>query len=160
MAKENVEKKRPRPIPEGASAVPYLCVRDGVGALAFYQRAFGAVETMRIPMPDGTLGHAEFKIGPAKLMLSDEFPSMNVLSPQTLGGTGTAVHVYVEDVDALAARALREGAKLLRPVTDEFYGERVARIEDPFGHRWTFASIIEELTPEEVMRRAKDAPPE
>lgn len=158
MGSEHEATKRPKPVPEGASATPYLCVRDGVGALAFYARAFGAVESMRIPMPDGKLGHAEFTIGSAKLMISDEFPSMNVLSPQTLGGSATSVHVYVEDVDAFAERALREGAKLLRPIADEFYGERVAALEDPYGHRWSFASRIEELTAEEIMQRAKGGP--
>jgi PhnB protein len=155
MSSEQPSKKRPSPVPEEASATPYLCVRDGVGALAFYAKAFGAVESMRIPMPDGKLGHAEFRIGKAKLMISDEFPSMNVLSPQTLGGSATAVHVYVEDVDAFAERAQREGAKLLRPVIDEFYGERIASLEDPYGHRWSFASRIEELTDDEIMQRAK-----
>lgn len=157
MGSEHEAKQRPSPVPEGASATPYLCVRDGVSALAFYAQAFGAVESMRIPMPDGKLGHAEFTIGRAKVMISDEFPSMNVLSPQTLGGTASSVHVYVENVDAFAQRALRAGAKLLRPVRDEFYGERVASVEDPYGHRWSFASRIEELSAEEIMQRAKEA---
>ncbi len=156
MASKNEANKRPSPVPDGASATPYLCVRDGVGALAFYARAFGAIERMRIPMEDGKLGHAEFTIGGAKLMISDEFPSIGVVSPQTLGGTASSVHVYVEDVDALAERAQREGAKLLRPVSDEFYGERVASLEDPYGHRWSFASRIEELSPEEIVQRARE----
>lgn len=152
-------KTKPNPIPEGKALItPYLAVRGGEQALEFYKRAFGAVELMRIKQPDGSLGHAEFKIGEAPVMLSDEFPAIGVLGPQTLGGTSVSLHVYVEDVDALAARAVQEGCKLLRPVSDEFYGERVALLEDPYGHRWSFSTRIEELTPEEVMERARGQP--
>ncbi len=149
------EKKRPSPIPEGAAhATPYLSVRGAAEALAFYQRAFGALETMRIAQPDGRIGHAEFRIGQALLMLADEFPDHGFVGPKTLGGTSVSVHVYVEDVDALAERAVAAGAKLLRPVADEFYGDRSAALEDPFGHRWRFASRIEEVSTEEIQRRA------
>jgi PhnB protein len=149
-----------RAVPQPPEARPYLIVRDGAAAMAFYARAFGAEESMRIPMADGKLGHAEFAIAGAKLMLADEFPSMDIVGPATLGGTSVSIHVYVQDVDAFAARAIEAGAKLLRPIIDEFFGERVARLEDPFGHRWTFATRIEELTAEEVMQRAKGAEPE
>jgi PhnB protein len=155
-ATSNQGKTKPSPIPEGVTfATPYLTVRDGIEALAFYQRAFGANERMRIVQPDGNLGHAEITLGKAPIMISGEFPSMGVVGPQTLGGTSVSLHVYVEDVDAFAKRALDAGCKLLKPITDEFYGERVARLEDPFGHRWSFASRIEEVSPEEMMRRAE-----
>lgn len=149
-----------RAAPQAAEARPYLIVREATAALAFYARAFGAVESMRIPMADGKLGHAEFTIEGARLMMADEFPSMDIVGPATLGGTSVSIHIYVPDVDAFAARAVEAGAKLLRPIIDEFFGERVARLEDPFGHRWTFATRTEELTPEEVMRRAANAEPE
>jgi PhnB protein len=154
-SKQNERSAKPSPIPEGKTyAIPYLTVRDGVAALALYQRAFGAVETSRIMMPDGVLGHAEMLIGQAPIMLSGEFPAMGVVGPETLGGTSGSLHIYVEDVDTFAARAIEAGCKLLSPIADQFYGERVARLEDPFGHRWSFASRIEEISNEEMMRRA------
>ena len=151
---------RPRPIPEGLThATPCLIARDAVEALGFYKRAFGAVETLRIDMPDGKLGHAELRIGSAQLMLADEFPDMGYVGPQTLGGTSVSIHMYVEDVDAFAERAVAAGAKLLRPVSDQFYGDRVAALEDPFGHRWSFAMRVEEVSPEEMRRRAAEPDP-
>ena len=155
MTTRNPSDIRPRPIPQGMThATPCLIARDAAKALSFYERAFGAVETLRIDMPDGKLGHAELRIGSAELMLADEFPDMGYVGPQTLGGTCVSIHMYVEDVDAFAERAVAAGAKLLQPVADQFYGDRVAALEDPFGHRWSFATRVEEVSPEEMRRRA------
>ena len=146
--------KKPNPIPEGqGTAVPYLCAHDAAEALAFYAKAFGAVETMRMAGPDGRVGHAEFRVGGATFMLSDEHPEFAVLSPRTLKGSPVAMHLYVEDVDALARRAVEAGATLVRPIKDEFYGDRSAVLTDPFGHRWFFASRIEEVSAEDLQRR-------
>jgi PhnB protein len=146
---------RPNPIPENqAFATPYLVVRGAAGAIDFYARAFGAEETMRIEVPKGMIGHAELRIGKALLMLADEYPDMGFVGPATLGNTPVSVHLYVADVDALAERAVAAGAKLERPVKDEFYGDRVAILRDPFGHRWMFASRIEDVSVDEMQRRA------
>jgi len=132
---------------------PYLCVAGAADAIAFYARAFGAVETMRLAEPDGRIGHAEITIGGAPLMLSDEYPEEGVQSPKTIGGTPVAIHVYVADVDALAERAVAAGATIVRPVADQFYGDRSTTLLDPFGHRWFFATRKEEVSTEEVQRR-------
>jgi PhnB protein len=146
---------KPSPIPEGNThATPYLSVRDAAAALAFYQRAFGATETLRIAAPGGRVGHAELTIGKAAIMLADEHPEIGSVGPKTLGGTTVTLQLYVEDVDALARRAVDAGAKLLRPVADQFYGDRVAFLEDPFGHRWSFHSRIEIVSGEEMKARA------
>ncbi|PNG24617.1 VOC family protein [Methylocella silvestris] len=143
-----------RPVPAGREgAIPYLTVRSGSSAIEFYKRAFGAQETLRIEH-EGRVGHAELEIGPAKIMLSDEFPDHEALSPQTIGGTPVLMHLYVEDVDAFTRRAGQEGLKTLRPVADQFYGDRGGKFEDPFGHRWWIASHIEDLSTEEIRRRA------
>ena len=151
-----------RTVPEGFErATPYLCVRGASDAIAFYVKAFGAVEIMRLAEPDGRIGHAEIKIGEAPVMLSDEYPEEGVRSPATLGGTPVAIHLYVADVDALAARAVAAGAKLLRPVADQFYGDRSAPLLDPFGHRWFIATHREDVSVEEMQRRYRAllAPP-
>jgi PhnB protein len=141
-------------VPEGFErATPYLCVRGAADAIAFYVEAFGAVETMRLAEPDGRIGHAQIKIGEAPVMLSDEYPQEGVRSPATLGGTPVAIHLYVADVDALAARAVAAGATLLRPVADQFYGDRSATLLDPFGHRWLLATHREDVSDEEMQRR-------
>lgn len=141
-------------IPEGyAQATPYLSVRGAADALAFYVRAFGAVETMRLAEPGGRIGHAEITIGEARIMLSDEYPEQGVKSPATLGGTPVAIHLYVPDVDAFVARAVDAGAKLVRPVADQFYGDRSGSILDPFGHHWFVATHKEDLSAEEMERR-------
>lgn len=143
-----------RAVPEGYEhATPYLCVKGASDAIAFYVRAFGAVETMRLAEPGGRIGHAEIRIGEARLMLSDEFPEEGVASPSTLGGSPVAIHLYVGDVDALAERAVAAGAKLLRPIEDQFYGDRSAALLDPFGHRWLFATRKEDVSPDEMQRR-------
>jgi len=141
-------------IPEGYErATPYICVKGASDAIAFYVKAFGAVEEFRLAEPGGRIGHAEIKIGGAPIMLSDEYPEEGVRSPATLGGTPVGIHLYVADVDAVAERAVAAGAKLLRPVADQFYGDRSATLLDPFGHRWFFATRKDDVTPAEMQRR-------
>ena len=134
-------------------ATPYLCVRDAVRALDFYRDAFGAKETSRLMQPDGRVGHAEFTIGEAHFMLSDEFPEMGVKSPLTLGGSPVSLHLYVTDVDAFVAKAVAGGATLQRAVEDQFYGDRSGALIDPFGHRWMIATHKEDVSGEEMQRR-------
>lgn len=142
-------------IPEGfEGATPYLSVKGAAGAIEFYKRAFGAKETMRMAGPDGKIGHAELKIGKANIMLADESPQIGFLSPMTLGGSPVTIHIYVEDVDALAGRAEAAGAKVRRPVADQFYGDRAGQFEDPFGHVWHFATHKEDVSHEEMRKRA------
>ncbi len=144
------------PIPTGyEGATPYICCKGAAAAIEFYKKAFGAEEIGRLDVPGGLIGHAEIKIGRAIVMMADEYPDMGFLSPKSIGGTPVQIYVYVPDVDALAQRATAAGAKVLRPVADQFYGDRSVHLEDPFGHRWGFATRIEDLTPEEIERRAK-----
>lgn len=144
-----------KPIPdEYHGATPYLCVNDAARALEFYKQAFGAREVMRFPHGEGKIGHAEIRVGDAPIMLADEYPQMDFRSPATLGGSSVHILVYVEDVDRLAAQAEAAGAKITRPVADQFYGDRVVVLEDPFGHSWSFATHIEDVTLEEMHRRA------
>jgi PhnB protein len=143
------------PIPPGYSSVtPYLIVRGAAKAIDFYKRAFGAVELFRFEGPDGTLGHAEIKIGNSPIMLADgmsEHPD-----PLTLGGTGVSFMLYVPDVDAAFARAIAAGATVKRPVADQFYGDRTGTLADPFGHVWSIGTHIEDVSPEEMDRRHKE----
>jgi PhnB protein len=132
---------------------PYLTVRNASAAIDFYKAAFGATEQYRIEH-GGAVGHAELTIGGSMLMLSDEFPEMDVLGPETRGGSAVCLHLYVPDVDAVVARAVAAGAKILRPVEDQFYGDRGGKIVDPFGHVWWFATHKEDVSPEEIKRRA------
>ncbi len=144
-----------KPIPDGyTGAVPYICVNDGQGALEFYKTAFGAIETQRFAAPGGKIGHAEFKIGPAAIMLADEFPEEGFRSPLTLGGTPIAIHIYVENVDSVAAQAVAAGAKLIKEVSDKFYGDRNCSLEDPYGHRWYVSTHKEDVSSEEMQKRA------
>ncbi len=136
-----------------AAAVPYLMIRGGAEALDFYKKAFGAEETMRFPAPGGTVGHAEMRIEGAPVFLADEGPGAGLQSPQQLGGTPVSVCVYVKNVDAFARRAEAAGAKVLRPVADQFYGERSGSFQDPFGHIWHFSTVKEKLTVAEMMKR-------
>lgn len=143
-----------KPIPEGfQGATPYLCCKGAAGAIEFYKKAFGATEVMRLAEPGGRIGHAEIKIGAAIVMLADEYPEMDVRSPLTLGGSPVTIHLYVDDVDALARRAVEAGAKLLRPVEDQFYGDRSGRLSDPFGHVWIISTHTEDVSPAELQRR-------
>jgi PhnB protein len=145
-----------KPIPDGYHAVtPYLIVTDAAGAIAFYKQAFGAVEKFRMAGPDGKVMHAELQIGPAMIMLADEFPQMGATSPKTLGGSPVGLLLYVEDVDALSARVVDAGAKTLRPVQDQFYGDRSGTFEDPYGHKWTISTHKEDVSPEEMRRRSE-----
>jgi len=144
-----------KPIPDGyRGATPYLTVKNAAGAIEFYKKAFGATELLRLGAPDGRIGHAEIKIGEAVIMLSDEYPDMNVLGPETIGGSPVTIHLYVEDVDAMAKSAVEAGAKVERPVEDQFYGDRGGKFTDPFGHRWWLATHKEDVSPEEMKKRA------
>jgi PhnB protein len=144
-----------KPIPDGYSVVsPYLVIRGAARALEFYQQALGARERLRLAMPNGQIGHAEIQIGDSTIMLGDESPEANCRGPESFGGSPISLHVYVEDVDAVVARAVSHGAKLTRPVEDQFYGDRSGTIEDPFGHTWHFATHIEDVPPDEINRRA------
>lgn len=134
-------------------ATPHLALRDAARAIEFYARAFAAVTTLRLDMPDGRVGHAELEVGAARFMLADEFPEVGHVGPATLGGTTVTIAIYVTDVDALTVQAIAAGATLLRPVKDEFHGDRVAVLQDPFGHRWHFATRVEEVSPAEMQRR-------
>ena len=147
-----------KPIPEGYHSVtPYLCVKDAASALEFYKKALGATELMRMPHPGGKIGHAEIKIGDSMIMLADEFPEMGFRSPQTLGGSPVAIHLYVEDVDAVVGQAVANGAKLVKEVKDQFYGDRSGAVEDPFGHVWYISTHVEDVLPEEIEKRAAAA---
>jgi PhnB protein len=135
------------------SVTPYLVVRDARRAIEFYQRAFDAKEKLRLEMPDGKLGHAEIVIGDSTIMLADENPEWGAVSPETIGGTGSSLMVYVEDCDAVFKRALDAGATELMPVADQFYGDRSGTLKDPFGHKWNISTNKETLTPEELNQR-------
>ncbi len=142
--------------PDGyASVTPYLIVDNAPAALDFYAKALGAVERMRMDWGDGVIGHAEIRIGDSLVMLASEFPKMNALSPKSVGGTPVSLLVYVEDVDATLAVAVREGAEVVSPVENQFYGDRTGRIRDPFGHEWTLATHVEDVGPEELERRQR-----
>jgi PhnB protein len=132
---------------------PYLTVRNAAAAIEFYKAAFGAVEQYRIEHR-GAVGHAELTVGDALLMLSDEFADLGILGPETLGGSAVCMHLYVDDADALFDRAVAAGAKVLRPVADQFYGDRGGKLADPFGHLWWFATHKEDVAPDEIKRRA------
>ena|ERR1700741_2267734 len=147
------------PIPEGYEMITaYLSVNDGNAAIEFYKKAFGAEEVMRIPGPEGKgIGHADLLLfGRTHLLLADESRDIGHLSPQTLGGSPVLLHIYVEDVDATVERAVAAGAKLVRPIRDEFYGDRAGGLEDPFGHRWSFATRKEIVSDEEMVKRAAE----
>ncbi|MBT2510500.1 VOC family protein [Streptomyces sp. ISL-98] len=147
-----------QPIPEGYPRVtPYLCVDGAAAAIDFYVSVLGAEERMKMPAPGGKIGHAELALGNAVIMLADEYPDMGFRSPKAVGGTPITLHVYMEDVDTVFAKALARGAKELSPVKDEFYGDRTGQLEDPFGHRWSIASHIEDVPAEEMEKRAKEA---
>ncbi len=141
-------------VPTGYHSItPYLITRNAAKALDWYKEVFGAVEEMRFPMPDGRVGHAELKIGDSHLMLADEFPERQAVSPETVGGTASAIMLYVPDVDAVFKKAIAMGAKSKEEVTDKFYGDRNGTFYDPFGHQWTVGTHIEDVTPEEMQRR-------
>jgi PhnB protein len=147
-----------KPIPEGYHSVtPHLCISDAANAIEFYKKAFSATERMRFVQPDGKVGHAEIQIGDSVIMLADEFPEMGVYSPLSLGGSPVSVYLYVDDVDATFDQAVAAGAKVKRPVADQFYGDRVGGLEDPFGHVWWISTHTEDLSAGEIRKRAAAA---
>jgi len=148
-----------KPIPDGYhTATPYLIIQGAAKALDFYKKAFSATEIMRMADPKtNQIGHAEIKIGDSPIMLADEQPDMGFRSPKSLGGTPVSILLYVKDVDAVAKQATAAGAKVIRPVQDQFYGDRSGTFEDPFGHVWTISTHKEDLTHEEIGNRAAAA---
>jgi PhnB protein len=144
-----------KPIPEGYHSVtPYLIVNGAAKAIEFYTQAFGAVEIERMQGPGGKVHHAEISIGDSRLMVADEHPEVGALCPETVGGSPVGIHLYVENVDTVVAAAVAAGARLTRPVANQFYGDRNGGITDPFGHRWHIATRHEDLTMDEIRRRA------
>jgi PhnB protein len=146
-----------KPIPDGYPRVsPYLVVDDATKAIEFYTQVLGAAERVRMPAPGGKVGHAEIEFGDSIVMLADEFPEMGAVSPKTVGGTPVTIGVYVEDVDKTFDAAVQAGAKALRPVENQFYGDRAGQIEDPWGHRWSLHTHIEDVPPDEMAKRAQE----
>jgi PhnB protein len=147
-----------KPIPDGyPQVVPYLYVDGASAAIEFYGSVFGMTERMRMPGPDGKLGHAELQLGDSVIMLADEYPEMDVRGPKAFGGTPVTISLYVEDVDDVFDRAVKAGAKVLRQIQNQFYGDRTGQFEDPYGHRWSVASHVEDVPPDEMARRAAEA---
>jgi PhnB protein len=145
------------PVPEGYPRVmPYLIVDGASEAIDFYTQVLGASERMRMPGPDGRLGHAELELGDSVIMLADENPEMGARGPRSVGGSPVTIHVYVDDVDAAFERALQAGAKTLQAVDDRFYGDRAGQLEDPFGHHWSLATHVEDVSPEEMSKRVAE----
>ena len=143
------------PVPHDRNGViPYMAVAGCASAIEFYTKVFGATEMFRIAQPDGRIGHAELSIGGRVIYLCDEFPDYGTVGPLSIGGTPVMLHLYVTDVDAVAQRAADEGATIVRPVEDQFYGDRSGQFEDPWGHRWNVATHIEDVPPEEMEQRA------
>lgn len=151
-----------KPIPEGYHSItPYLSIKGAAEAIAYYQRAFGAVELYRLAMPDGRIGHAELQIGDSRIMLADEMPEMPdavAQSPRTLKGTSFGLALYLKDVDAAFAQAIAAGGTVKRPVKMQFYGDRSGTLEDPFGHIWTLSTHVEDVSPEEMTKRMAALP--
>jgi PhnB protein len=146
-----------KPIPDGYHSVtPYLIMRDAARAIDFYKRALGAVELFRFDAPGDKIGHAEIRIGDSVIMLADEYPDMGYRGPQSIGGSAVSLMIYVDDADTQFKRAVEAGAKVKQELKDQFYGDRSGTIEDPFGHVWTIATHKEDLSSEEVMRRAEE----
>jgi PhnB protein len=146
-----------KPIPDDYPQVmPYLIVDGANEAIEFYKGVLGATERMRLDGPDGKVGHAELEIGEAVIMLADENPGMSIEGPRSVGGTPVTIHVYIEDADAAFERAVQAGAKPLRAVEDQFYGDRSGQFEDPYGHRWNVATHVEDISEEEMSRRAAE----
>ena len=144
-------------IPDGYEGItPYLICKNAEAAIEFYKKAFGAEELFRMG-GSGKIGHAEMKIRDAIFMLADEFPEMHALSPETVGGSPVSLYVYVDDVDTFTAKAIAEGLQVLKPLQDQFYGDRSGAFKDPFGHIWGFATHKEDLSPDEIEERAKAA---
>lgn len=149
--------KGPEPVPSGYHTLtPYLIVRGGSNAIDFYVKAFGATERARLSGPHGEIWHAELQIGDSVLMLGDEMPAMGITSPQSLNGTATGVFLYVPNVDASWEKAVAAGCEVLQPLQNQFWGDRYGKLKDPFGHQWSMATHVEDVSPEEMKRRADD----
>jgi PhnB protein len=147
-----------KPIPDGYPRVtPYLIVDGAVAAIDFYSKVFGATERMRMASPGDKIGHAELELGDSLIMLADEHPEMGIRGPKSIGGTPVTISVYVDDVDGVFERAVAEGANATRQVENQFYGDRSGQFEDPFGHRWSVASHVEDVPPDEMEKRAAEA---
>lgn len=147
-------------IPKGYNAItPYLIVKGAADAIDYYKNVFGATELFRLPADNGRIGHAELALGDSHIMLADEFPEMNYRAPLTNGSSPVSLLLYVEDVDSIVERAVAAGAKILKPVQDQFYGDRSGFIQDPFGHLWSVATHKEDVSPEEMEERMKKATP-
>ena len=150
--------KATSPIPAGYHSItPYIIVKGGVKALDWYKKVFGAEELMRMPGPDGKIGHAELEVGDSLVMLSDPFPQATTRTPKELGGTSASVFLYVDDVDAVVKRAVDAGATVTMEVADQFWGDRFGTVQDPFGHSWSIATHVEDVPPAEMAERAKKA---
>jgi PhnB protein len=146
-----------KPIPDGYPRVsPYLVVDGASKAIEFYSNVLGTTERVRMPGPEGRIGHAELQLGDSVIMLADEFPDMGARAPSAFGGSPVSISVYVEDVDATFSKATEAGATVVRPLENQFYGDRSATFDDPFGHRWTIATHVEDVSPEERGRRAAE----
>lgn len=147
-----------KPIPEGYhTATPYLIIKGAADAIEFYKKAFGAAELFRFPAPDGKIGHAEIKIGDSPIMLADEYPDMGYKGPKSLGGSPVSLMIYVEDVDTVFNRAVNGGATVKEAVSDKFYGDRIGTLVDPFGHIWHVSTHKEDVSLEEMEKRARAA---
>lgn len=145
-------------VPEGYHTItPHLTVRGAAEAIAFYQKAFGAKEIHRSLGPGGSVMHAELQIGSSRLLLNDEYPEMGVRGPQSIGGTPVTLHLFVEDADALFNQAVQAGAKVAMPMADMFWGDRYGQVSDPYGHRWSIASRMHHLTPEQMRKAGEEA---
>ena len=143
-----------KPIPDGYhTATAYLCCKGAAAAIDYYKKAFGATEILRMASPDGSIAHAEIKIGDSPIMLGEEVPQMGAISPTTLGGSPVGIMLYVEDVDARFAQAIAAGGTVERPVKDQFYGDRAGTLKDPFGHKWTISTHKEDLTSAQLDQR-------
>jgi len=149
-----------KPIPDGYHTLtPYLTVRDAARAIEFYKQAFGAELRGGGVMkgPDGKVMHAELKIGDSIIMLGDEYPELGSLSPQSIGGSPMGLHIYLDGVDAAFARAVKAGAEVEMPVMDQFWGDRYGKLKDPFGHKWSIATHVKDLSEDEMKRGMQDA---
>ena len=145
------------PIPENCSGVTaFLVIRGAVEAIEFYKKVFAAEEVMRLAAPDGSIGHAELRIAGGTIMLADEVPDMDIKAPPTIGGSSVGLMIYVPDADAVFNAAIEAGATAFKPICDQFYGDRCGTIDDPFGHRWTIASRIEDISADEIVRKFED----
>jgi PhnB protein len=157
---EPAAKKKVAPIPPGYHTVtPYIVCREAAKAIEFYKKAFGAKEKLRMAGPDGKVMHAEIMIGNSTIMLGDEMPQMGATAPQTIGGTASGLFIYTDQVDKAYAKAIAAGAIAEMPPTNMFWGDRYCKFADPFGHKWSIATHIEDVSPKEMMRRGAEARP-